>query len=41
MERDARRQRGRRPFVFTNLKAGTGVDTIVDWLRHELLLTPA
>ena len=41
MERDARRQRGTRPFVFTNLKTGEGVDTIVGWLRHELLLTTA
>jgi urease accessory protein len=38
MERDARRMRGARPLVFTNLKTGTGVDAIVDWLRHELLL---
>jgi urease accessory protein len=41
MERDARRQRGSRPFVFTNLRSGEGVDAIVDWLRHELLVTPA
>ena len=41
MERDARRQRGARPFVFTNLKTGEGVDTILAWLRHELLLAPA
>jgi urease accessory protein len=41
MERDARRQRGRRPVVFTNLRRGEGVDAIVDWLRHELLLMPA
>jgi urease accessory protein len=41
MERDARRQRAGRPFVFTNLKTGEGVEAIVDWLRHELLLTPA
>jgi urease accessory protein len=41
MEHDARRQRGARPFVFTNLKTGEGVDTIVGWLRHELLLAPA
>ena len=38
MERDARRQRGTRPFVFTNLKAGEGVDAIVQWLRTELTL---
>ena len=38
MERDARRQRGARPFVFTNLKAGDGVDAIVQWLRTDLTL---
>ena len=41
MERDTRRMRGSRPCVFTNLKSGQGVDAIVEWLRHELLLTPA
>jgi urease accessory protein len=41
MDRDARRMRYPRPFVFTNLKTGQGVETIVQWLRHELLLTPA
>ena len=41
MERDARRMRGARPFVFTDLRRGIGVDTIIDWLRHELLLAPA
>jgi urease accessory protein len=38
MERDARRMRGERPFVFTNLKTGDGVDTIVGWIQSELLL---
>jgi urease accessory protein len=38
MERDARRMRGERPFVFTNLRAGTGVDLIIDWMRKDLLL---
>jgi len=32
MDRDARRMRGERPFVFTNLKTGEGVDGIVDFL---------
>ena len=41
MDRDARRMRAGRPFVFTNLKTGEGVDAVVGWLRHELLLTPA
>ena len=29
MERDARRMRGERPFVFTNLKSGEGHDAVV------------
>jgi urease accessory protein len=37
MERDARRMREQRPFVFTNLRDGTGVGTVVDWIRRELL----
>ena len=32
MESDARRMRPERPFLFTNLKDGTGVPAVVDWL---------
>jgi len=32
MERDARTMRGERPFVFTNLKAGDGVDRLADFV---------
>jgi urease accessory protein len=39
MERDSRRMRGDRPFVFTNLRTGHGVDTIVEWIQRDLLLT--
>jgi urease accessory protein len=38
MERDARRMRGERPFVFTNLKTGEGVERIVAWIRGDLRL---
>jgi urease accessory protein len=38
MERDARRMRGTRPFVFTNLKSGDGVGAIVEWIQSDLLL---
>lgn len=37
MARDARAGRGERPFVFTNLKSGDGVDDIVQWIQRELL----
>ena len=32
MDRDARKMRGERPFVFTNLKAGEGVERIVEFV---------
>ena len=38
MARDARRMRGERPVVFTNLRAGTGLDPVVEWIRRDLLL---
>ncbi len=38
MERDARRMRGDRPFVFTNLRAGQGLEDIVAFLRREGML---
>jgi len=41
MERDSRRMRGARPFIFTNLRTGEGVDTILAWIRRELTLDTA
>ena len=38
MDRDARRMRGERPFFFTNLKTGEGLENIVDFLRDEGML---
>ena len=37
MDRDSRLMRGKKPFVFTNLKTGAGVDEVVTWIRRELL----
>src|SRR5689334_9879935 len=36
MERDARAKRGERPFVFTNLKNETGLNTVIDWLEQQI-----
>jgi urease accessory protein len=41
MDRDARKMRGDRPFVFTNLKAGHGVDTIVRFVVERGMIGPA
>jgi urease accessory protein len=38
MDRDARRMRGERPFVFSNLKVGQGLDEIVAFIEHHGLL---
>ncbi len=35
MERDARRQRGDRPFTFTNIRAGIGVTEIAAFIERE------
>jgi urease accessory protein len=37
MARDAKLMRGDRPFVFTNLKSGVGLEEVVAWIRRELL----
>ncbi|HYT68642.1 MAG TPA: urease accessory protein UreG [Vicinamibacterales bacterium] len=41
MDRDARAIRGGKPIVFTNLKTGEGVESVVDWIRHSVLFEPA
>jgi urease accessory protein len=38
MERDARRMRGERPFAFTNLKTGQGLDAVIRFVETEGML---
>src|SRR5918994_5263004 len=35
MEHDARKMRGDRPFVFTNLMSGDGLDRVVSWVESH------
>src|SRR5271168_4620500 len=36
MERDSRRMRGDRPFLFTNLRTDVGLDAVIGWLDGKL-----
>jgi urease accessory protein len=38
MDRDAKKMRGARPFVFSNLKSGQGLRDIVDFIEREGLM---
>ena len=38
MASDAKRMRGDRPFVFSNLRSGDGVDAIIEFIRSQGLL---
>ena len=38
MERDSKKMRGERPFVFTNLKTGQGLATVVDFIQRQGLM---
>lgn len=38
MATDAKRMRGERPFVFTNLCSGDGMDAVIAFIRHQGLL---
>lgn len=37
MRHDAQKMRDNRPFVFTNLKSGTGVIDVIAWLERDIL----
>src|SRR5688572_8921442 len=37
MDRDSKIMRGNKPFVFTNLKTREGLESVIRWIRQELL----
>ncbi len=39
MDREAKKMRGERPFVFTNLKTGEGLDIVVSFIASAGGLT--
>lgn len=41
MDRDAKKMRGERPFIFSNLKNETGVEQIIAFIEKEGMLKPA
>lgn len=41
MDKDAKRMRGEKPFIFTNLKTGEGIDAVIGWIKKEALFVGA
>jgi len=41
MESDTNRMRGERPWVFSNMKEGTGLDEIIAFIEREGMLQAA
>ena len=41
MQRDAKQQRGAQPFVFTDLKKGTGIDQVRDFIERRRVPAPS
>jgi urease accessory protein len=41
MDRDARRMRGMKPYIFTNMKSGAGLEAVITWIEHAVLMSDA
>lgn len=37
MERDSKKMRGDRPFLFTDIRNGSGVDAVINWIKSDVL----
>ncbi|MEN2775509.1 urease accessory protein UreG [Acetivibrio clariflavus] len=38
MDRDSKKMRGDKPFIFTNLNTNEGLDKVVEWIKKSVLL---
>ncbi len=38
MDRDSKKMRGSKPFVFTNLNTNEGLDKVINWIKRSVLL---
>lgn len=38
MERDSKRMRGDKPFIFTNVRSDEGVEDVMNWIKRSVLL---
>ncbi|PAF47446.1 urease accessory protein UreG [Helicobacter sp. 12S02232-10] len=38
MERDSKKMRGEKPFIFTNIRAREGLDKVIEWIKKNTLL---
>lgn len=38
MERDSKKMRGDRPFLFTNIRSGEGIPQVIRWIKENVLL---
>lgn len=38
MDRDSKRMRGKKPFLFTNIRGDVGVDDVILWIKENVML---
>ena len=38
MERDSKKMRGDRPFLFTNIRGNEGIDAVIAWIKKNVML---
>ena len=39
MARDSKKMRGEKPYIFTNIRSGEGVDDVIDFLEHDVFFS--